>query len=152
MKSLLDKGSVFTCPSYVRNPAISSVYDIVHYGIAYGSWRTIVGNGNNGSWLKFKDIKGKPVSHQLLYGDNNDQGAGGTTDADHLSRLYHNNSKYVNPLEGPGKRHNGRANYVWADGHISSRKPSEMYGITNTNAWTYNGNYYMYYWLTQPIQ
>ena len=145
MASLIQKGSVFSCPSY--NLKVS-IYDKVCYGIAYGYSGRIIGY-TSGPWKKFKDISGKPVSHQLLYGDTNEYGAFGNTGSDWAKVLYHNLSTQT--LPGPGKRHNGLGNYVWADGHTSSTKAWDLNGITNTKAWTVSGGRYMYYWLPQPV-
>ena len=143
--TLIRKGSVFSCPSYTLEV---SIWDKICYGIVHGYSGRIIGY-NYGTWKKFKEISGKPVSHQLLYGDTNEYGAFGKTGSDWAKVLYHNLS--TEPLPGPGKRHNGQGNYVWADGHTSSAKPWDLNGITNTKAWTVSGGRYMYYWLPQPV-
>ena len=138
-------GGVFKCPSYKLASSNNSFTRISSYGIVRGFWKGLFGE----SWQQFKSIKEKPVSHQLLYGDNNDAYAyGDKSNGSYCVSLYANR---INELPGPGTRHNGKANYVWADGHVSSSKPMDLVGVT-VSPWFYDKKYYTYYWTVRPPQ
>ena len=144
---LCSKPGVFNCPTEMsaRKSQINATNgNRRSYGMVTGSSPWIPGNYSSTSpyFKRFKEIKGKPVSDQLLYGDNNDNGAWGETNGNYFWNLYHN---IVGNLDGPGKRHNGRGNYVWADGHTSSNKPLELNGVREA-PWFYNNRWYFYYW------
>ena len=147
--SLLTRQKIFDCPTEKSARTTSINGNLTSYGIAVGSSPWIPGNYSSANpfFKLFKQIKSKPVSHQILYGDNNDLGANGQTSGAYFWNLYHNTIGSY----GPGTRHNGRGNYVWADGHTSSNKPSELNGSTDPK-WFYNSRYYFYYWEVTPWQ
>ena len=161
---LFKNGTVLTCPSR-RVSTSKSRYKVVtdngktyaynnenFGGFSYGpafTGATISSKVPGKSWCRFKEIRGKSLSAQLLMGDNNDLGAYGKTDnASRLSMIY-------NPVKGEAPatslRHNGTGNHVWADGHVTSQqRPEDMWGITKA-PWIYSKTRYLYHFAIEPL-
>ena len=137
--SAMNKSQMFVCPSVKPRPTPDSRDS---YGMVFDGLNSVHSPGR--TWTQFKMIRQKPVSHQLLYGDNNDTNAyGDNTDGKYRWSLWYNTSEKA--LPGPGTRHNGKNNYIWADGHVSSARPVEMNGLT-TSGWFYKDKHCLYYW------
>ena len=154
---LFKRGTILTCPSMISkksykdgnyNGESTGGYS---YGPPYINVDSHKDKAPGRSWLQFKSIKGKPASHQLLFGDTNDNGALGKTEAWYFSNIVNN---VRGSLPGPGSRHKGTSNYVWADGHVSNHRPHDMNGVS-TKKWVSNYNNtdkrYLYYWSTVPL-
>ncbi len=155
---LFKRGTILTCPSMISkrsykeghyNGETTGGYS---YGPSYINVDSLKGNSPGRSWWQFKRISGKPASHQILYGDTNDNGAYGETGAAFRFTNVFNNVK--GSLPGPGSRHKGTSNYVWADGHVSNLRPRDMDGVT-TKKWVSNytssNKRYLYYWSAVPL-
>ena len=161
---LFKNGTIFTCPSRKLSSASKAKYrvvvdkgvtyavnDINHGGFSYGpafSGSTITSKIPGKNWSRFREIRGKPISHQLIFGDTNDRGAyDSTTPESRFSMIYN----YTDgSLPGPGDRHNGFANYAWGDGHVSPSKPRGMRGIVKA-PWVYSKTRCMYYFAIAPL-
>ena len=151
---LFKRGTILTCPSMISKRS----YKEGHFngettgGYSYGpSFIGVAAQQKKSpgySWWQFKRIKGKPASHQLLFGDTNDNGAYGETGAAfRFTNVFNNVS---GSLSGPGSRHKGNANYVWADGHISSHRSHDLIG-TKGSKWVHSSKRYLYYWAAEPL-
>ena len=153
-EKLFKRGTILTCPSMISkrsykeghyNGETTGGYS---YGPSYISVDALKGKSPGRSWWQFKRIKGKPVSHQLLFGDTNDNGAYGETGAAfRFTNVFNNVS---GSLPGPGSRHKGSANYVWADGHVSSHRSHDMIGKKGSK-WVHSSKRYLYYWAAEPL-
>ncbi|MBU8902401.1 MAG: prepilin-type N-terminal cleavage/methylation domain-containing protein, partial [Victivallales bacterium] len=139
-------GSIFYCPSTATSAASgawnNSTRNMYSYGIAYSYSAPVVGN----QWHSSVQLKNKPASHQLLYGDCNDLGVDGDTSAAKAATLYHSTTS----VTGPGTRHEGGINVSWLDGHVSHKRPTELIGSTSAS-WVHVGRY-IYYWALYPVQ
>ncbi|MBE6363133.1 MAG: DUF1559 domain-containing protein [Lentisphaerae bacterium] len=153
---LFKRGTVLTCPSQIIRMTDGKVSSASRGGFSYGPSYISVHNKKSlspgRSWWQFKSIKGKPLSHQLLFGDTNDNGALGSTSEGVYFAAVYNNVK--GKLPGPGSRHKGTSNYVWADGHVSSHRPYDMDGVYSKK-WVHNytssDKRYLYYWAAVPL-
>ena len=162
--TLFKNGTVLTCPSrrllrskaryrtVVDNGKTYAFNDENHGGFSYGpafTGATIGRKVPGKNWSRYKEIRGKSLSAQLLMGDTNDLGAYESTDnASRFSMIY-------NPVKtsaaATSLRHNGAGNHAWADGHVTSQqKPKDMWGITKA-PWVYSSTRYLYYFAIEPL-
>ena len=154
---LFKKGTILTCPSQIIKKGASYKFNDASqggfsYGPSYINVDSLKVNSPGRSWWQFKSIKGKPASHQILFADTNDNGAYGETGASFRFANVFNNVK--GSLPGPGSRHKGNANYVWADGHVSNLRPYDMDGVYSkkwVSNYTSSNKRYLYYWSVVPL-
>ena len=154
---LFKRGTVLTCPSQIIKKGASYKFNDVSqggfsYGPSYINVDSLKGYSPGRSWWQFKSIKGKPASHQILFADTNDNGAYGETGASFRFANVFNNVR--GSLPGPGSRHKGTSNYVWADGHVSNLRPRDMDGVYSkkwVSNYTSSNKRYLYYWLITPM-
>ncbi|MBO4648412.1 MAG: DUF1559 domain-containing protein [Lentisphaeria bacterium] len=161
---LFKNGTVLTCPSR-RLVTTKARYRVVtdkgktyafndenHGGFSYGpafTAATISSKVPGKNWSRFKEIRGKSLSAQLLMGDNNDFGAYNIVSTASRFSMLHNPIKDNPPATS--LRHNGAGNHVWADGHVTSQqKPEAMWGITKA-PWVYSKTRYMYHFAIAPL-
>ena len=161
---LFKNGTVLTCPARklvtskaryrtVTDKGVTYAFnDENHGGFSYGgafTGTTGVGKFPAKTWSRYKEIRGKSPSSQLIIGDNRDTGA---YDSDSPSSRF---AMIHNPVNGSppsgSERHNGTGNYSWGDGHVTSKqRPKALWGIT-TAPWIYNKTRYMYYFTITPL-
>ena len=162
---LFKNGTVMTCPArkllsskakykvVVDKGITSSVNDVNYGGFSYGG--AFTSNTSAGgkypakTWSRFKEIRGKSPSNQLILGDNRDTGAYDSDSPQSRFCMIHN------PVNGSApsgsERHNGTGNYSWGDGHVTSKqRPKALWGITKA-PWVFNKTRYMYYFSVTPL-
>jgi len=157
MKKAVNRvGSLFYCPS-VKTPQslwkggdnvdCSSQYNRYCYGMPYNqrAGSTTINHFPGHTYQKTTRLKGKGASDQLLFGDINDNGYRGNVDAGYLMEIRPNSGE--NP-DNIGKRHKGASNMAWMDGHVDSRKSSDMYGDT-VSQWK-DGGFFCFYFQLYP--
>ena len=152
-------GGLFYCPS-VRTPQArwkggdsseySDKYNEYCYGMPFNSNDTGGTSADNhfpgATYQKTSQLKGKGASDQLLFGDINDDGVNGNVDRGCLLE--------IRPLGSTAsetrfsRRHKGGFNAAWMDGHVDSRKFSDMSGDTNAR-WKF-GALFCYYFQLYP--
>lgn len=155
---LFKRGTILTCPSMISKKSYKEGYyngentGGFSYGPSYINVDALKGNSPGRSWWQFKRIKGKPASHQILFGDTNDNAAFGKTSKTVYFSTVVNNVR--GSLPGPGSRHKGTSNYVWADGHVSNHRPYDMNGVYSkkwVSNYTSSDKRYLYYWAAVPL-
>ena len=159
---LFKNGTVLTCQSrklikaaryrVVTDKGVTyAINDENHSGFSYGpvfTGSTISSKVPGKNWCRFKEIRGKSLSQQLIFGDTNDNGAYNITSTSARFSMLYNYTKGEPP--GPGKRHSGSGNYAWGDGHVSSQRPEGLWGITKA-PWVYSKTRYLYHWAIEPL-
>ncbi|MBQ9338288.1 MAG: DUF1559 domain-containing protein [Lentisphaeria bacterium] len=161
---LFKNGTILTCPSR-RLVTSKAKYRIVvdkgityafndenHGGFSYGgafTGTTGVGKFPAKTWSRYKEIRGKSPSNQLIIGDNRDTGAYNSDSPSSRFAMIHNPVSGSSP--SGSERHNGTGNYSWADGHVTSKmRPKALWGITKA-PWVYSKTRYMYYFSVTPL-
>lgn len=143
------RNSIFNCPATQYHGGgtpneieWSALYNVYGYGMPSSySGAAIPGK----TWRKITELRGKGGSDQLLFGDTNDNGVGGSFSQEFLVGLWNNSTSGTNM----SMRHLGKSNAAWLDGHVDRRLPVEFNG-QNVAMWK-DSTRLLYYWSIKPV-